>query len=54
MAKAHAKHAHKGSHKTRRKSLLNGNIDNLEIYAFWTGFASTIISLIGVVVQAFR
>ncbi len=29
-------------------------IENLEIYAFWTGFMSTIISLIQVIVIAIK
>lgn len=38
----------KPAHKKRRF------IDNLEIYAFWTGFMSTIISLLQVVIIALK
>lgn len=37
--------------KRKKKGILDGN---LEMFAFWTGFASTLISLVQVVVIASR
>ena len=37
--------------KQSKKGLLDGN---LEMFAFWTGFASTLISLVQVVIIASR
>jgi len=44
-----AQKAHK-THKKRKRSF----VDNLEIYAFWTGFMSTIISLLQVIIIAIK
>ena len=38
--------------KTHHRARKSGFIGNLETYAFWTGFASTVISLIQVVIIA--
>jgi hypothetical protein len=35
----------------RRRQLFGGH---LEIYAFWTGFASTMVSLVQVIIIAFK
>ncbi len=40
------------SHKRRAKS--PHFIEHLEIYAFWTGFASTVISFLQVLILALR
>lgn len=38
------------SSMTRRKPFMR----NLEVYAFWTGFASTIVSVVQVFIIAFK
>jgi hypothetical protein len=38
------------SHMRRRKPFMQ----NLEVYAFWTGFASTLVSIIQVCIIAFK
>ncbi len=45
---------HKKKHRYTKKTLLerSGLMSNLEMYAFWTGVASTLISLIQVFVLA--
>ena len=38
------------SHMTRRKPFMQ----NLQVYAFWTGFASTLVSVIQVLIIALK
>ncbi|HEX8947203.1 MAG TPA: hypothetical protein VF829_03260 [Candidatus Paceibacterota bacterium] len=45
----HASHTKKPAHHHTGSSR-----SNLEVYAFWTGFASTIISLIHVLILAVK